>query len=111
MLISPTEKIYLYTNMETQVHLPEYEPATTIIEVVAALKKQKLNAKYDKATWGDWINFPDKRTVISIDAIKGLTTRATIEEAEDEEDVLASCIAAFRSLGWQGEDEDGSYPL
>jgi hypothetical protein len=97
--------------METQVHLPEYEPPTTIIEVVAALKKQKLHAKHDQAAWGDWINFPDKRTVISIESANGLTTRASIEEAEDEEDVLASCIAAFRSLGWHGEDEDGPYPL
>jgi len=77
--------------METQVHLPDTEPPATIREVVAALKKQKLKAKHDKATWGDWINF--------------------VEGAEGEDDVLIACIAAFRKLGWHGEDADGTYPL
>jgi len=97
--------------METQVHLPDTEPPATIREVVAALKKQKLPASHDKQTWGDWINFQGKQTVISIESSNGLTTRATIEEAEAEDDVLIACINAFRKLGWHGEDSDGPYPL
>lgn len=97
--------------METRVHLPDSEAPATIREVVAALKKQKLVAKHDKQSWGDWINFEDKQTVIAIESIGGLTTSATIEEAEGEDDVHAACIAAFRKLGWNGEDEDGPYPL
>ena len=42
--------------METRVHLPDSEPPATIREVVAALKKQKLVAKHDKQTWGDWVS-------------------------------------------------------
>jgi hypothetical protein len=97
--------------METQVHIPAEEPPAHVREVVAALKKQKLDASHDKQTWGDWINFAEKKTVISIESANGLTTRATIEEADDEDDVIASCIAAFRKLGWHGEDADGPYPL
>lgn len=97
--------------METRVHLPESEAPATIREVVAALKKQKLEAKHDKQSWGDWINFEGKQTVISIESMRGLTTNATIEEAEGEDEVFAACIAAFRKLGWLGEDEDGPYPL
>lgn len=97
--------------METRVHLPDSEPPATIREVVGALKKQKLVAKHDKQSWGDWINFENKQTVISIESMRGLTTSATIEEAEGEDDTFASIIAAFRKLGWHGEDEDGSYAL
>ena len=97
--------------METQVHIPESEPPATIHEVVNALKKQKLPATHDKKTWGDWINFEGKQTVISIESANGLTTRATIEEAEGENDTLVACINAFRKLGWHGQDADGPYPL
>jgi len=97
--------------MNTQVHLPESEPPATIREVVNALKKQKLLAKHDKQSWGDWINFENKQTVISIESHNGLTTRATIEEAEGEDEILIKCVNAFRTLGWNGEDEDGPYPL
>ncbi|MFT5881783.1 MAG: hypothetical protein ACI9FG_000270 [Crocinitomicaceae bacterium] len=97
--------------METRVHLPDSEPPATIREVVAVLKKQKLVAKHDKQSWGDWINFEGKQTVISIESIRGLTTSATIEQAEGEDDTFTSIIAAFRKLGWSGEDEDGPYAL
>lgn len=97
--------------METRVHLPESEPPATIREVVAAMKKQKLSAKHDKQSWGDWINFEGKETVISIESMNGLTTSATIEEAEGESALFVAIIAAFRKLGWNGEDEDGPYPL
>jgi len=97
--------------METQVHIPAEQNAITIREVVNALKKQKLEAKHDKASWGDWINFKGCNTVISIESANGLTTRATIEQAEGEDQVLIDCISAFRKLGWHGQDEDGPYPL
>ena len=97
--------------METQVHLPDDQMPIVIGDVVKALKKQKLDAHHDKASWGDWINFNGKKTVIAIESANGLTTRATIEEAEGEDDVLADCITAFRKLGWHGEDADGPYPL
>ncbi|MFC4994124.1 hypothetical protein [Rubritalea tangerina] len=97
--------------METRVHLPDSEPPATIREVVSALKKQKLPASHDKQSWGDWINFEGKQTVISIESINGLTTSATIEEAEGEDTTFTQIIAAFRKLGWHGEDEDGPYPL
>ena len=97
--------------METQVSLPDGELPATIREVVAALKKQKLKATHDKQSWGDWINFEGLETVIAIESNNGLTTRATIESTEDEYMTLQSCLSAFRKLGWQGEDEDGPYPL
>ena len=97
--------------METRVHLPDSEPPSTIREVVAALKKQKLIANHDKQSWGDWINFDGLQTVISIESMSGLTTSATIEQAEGEDDSFVAIIAAFRRLSWCGEDEDGQYPL
>lgn len=97
--------------METQVHIPSSEPPMTIREVVNALKKHYPSASHDKQSWGDWINIQGKNTVISIESANGLTTRATIEGAEGEDDVLASCITTFRKLGWHGEDADGTYPL
>jgi len=95
--------------METQVHLPAEESPITINEVVLALKKQKLEAKHDKANWGDWINFKGLKTVIAIESANGLTTRATIEEAEGEDDTLIACISAFRKLGWHGEEAAGFF--
>ncbi len=97
--------------MEIQVHIPEGSTPITISEVLAALKKQKLDARHDKAGWGDWINFKDKKTVISIESFNGLTTQATIEPASGEDELLVACISAFRKLGWYGEDADGPYPL
>ena len=48
--------------METRVMVPEGEPPATIREVVLALKAQKLAARHDKQTWGDWIVFEGKQT-------------------------------------------------
>ena len=50
--------------------------------------------------------------MISIESMRGLTTTATIEHAENEPDGLALGLqAAFHKLGWVGVDEDGPYPL
>lgn len=97
--------------METRVRLPEGEPPATIREVVLALQEQKLAAKHDKQNWGDWIVFEGKETVVSIESNRGLASSATIEEAEGEEDLTGKAIVAFRKLGWEGEDEEGPYPL
>jgi len=97
--------------METRVHLPATEPPATIKEVVAALKSAKLKPSHQKKDWGDWIVFEGLQTVISIESMRSLTTNATIEEAEGEDDALIKVIAAFRKLGWYGEDEDGPYQL
>ncbi len=97
--------------METQVSLHHNEPPITIREVVTALEKQHLDATHENAIWGDWINFSGKQTVISIESQNGLTTKATIEQVEGEDEVYAACIDAFRKLGWQGQDADGPYKL
>lgn len=92
--------------------LPDSEPPCTISEVVAALGKAKLKARHEAKNWGDWIHLEDHRTVISIESMRGLTSSATIEHAEGEEDTPADAILeAFAALGWQGVDDDGPYPL
>jgi hypothetical protein len=98
--------------METRVHLPETEKPSSIKHVISALSDQGLEPKHDKKDWGDWINLPPYKTVISIESINGMTSSATIEYAEGEDDVLEiPIISAFRDLGWYGTDEDGEYLL
>ena len=97
--------------METRVFVPESQPPATIQEVVMALNEQKLTARHDKQNWGDWIVFDRRETVVSIESNRGLAGSATIEEAEGEEELFGKIIAAFRKLGWEGEDEDGRYQL
>lgn len=97
--------------METRVMVPEGEPPATIREVVLALKEEKLEARHDKQNWGDWIVFEERETVIAIASNRGLTNSATIEGGEGEDELAGKIIGAFRRLGWEGEDEDGRYPL
>ena len=98
--------------MQTVVRLPEDKTPCTIREVVAALKGRKLEARHDKQDWGDWIHLGGCETVISIESMRGLTSTATVEHAEDEPPGVALAIqAAFHRLGWVGVDEDGEYPL
>lgn len=99
--------------METVVTLPDSEPPNTISEVLAALRKMKLEPRHDAKSWGDWIHFEGYKTVISIESMRGLTSNATIEHAEDEQDgePASSILKAFAKLGWQGVDEEGNYPL
>jgi hypothetical protein len=98
--------------MQTVVQTPEGEVACTIREVVAALKKQKLEARHEAKDWGDWIHLEGSETVISIESMRGLTSTATIEHAEEEaNDPRLAIFAAFHQLGWIGIDEDGEYPL
>ena len=97
--------------MNTRISLPSSEPPQSITEVITALKTKKLRPKHEKKDWGDWISFADKETVISIESIRGLATSATVESAENEWDFLQKILQIFATLGWQGEDEDGPYPL
>lgn len=110
-LLEPVVVIAKGSGMETRVLLPEGEAPATIKEVVLALQAQKLSVRHDKKNWGDWLVFEAAETVVSIESNRGLTSSATIEEAEGEEDLNLAIVAAFRKLGWEGEDEDGRYPL
>lgn len=98
--------------MQTVLQIPEGGVACTIREVVGALKKQKLEARHEAKDWGDWIHLDGSETVISIESMRGLTSTATIEHAEEEaNDPRLAIFAAFHQLGWVGLDEDGVYPL
>ena len=98
--------------METRVHLPPTETPSSIVEVVSKLKEQGLKATHNKKDWGDWIHFEGQQTVISIESERGLSSRATIEYAEGEDDHLEiPIITAFRELDWYSSDEDGEYRL
>jgi hypothetical protein len=98
--------------VNTVVQVPDEGEPCTIGEVVSALKTQKIEARHQKKDWGDWIVLAGSETVISIESMRGLTSTATIEHAENEADGLALQLqAAFHKLGWIGVDEDGPYPL
>jgi len=98
--------------METRVHLPDTKKPSSIKHVISALNDQGLKPEHDKKDWGDWINLPPNKTVISIESLNGMTSSATIEYAEGEDDHLEiPIITAFRELGWYGTDEDGEYQL
>ena len=98
--------------METVLQLPESEDPCTVKEVVEALRKEKLFPRHESKNWGDWIHFEGYRTVISIESMRGLTSSATIEHAEDDGDDLTPAIfRAFGRLNWIGIGEDGEFPL
>ena len=98
--------------METVLQLPESEAPCTIKEVVEALRKEKLFVRHEAKNWGDWIHIEGEQTVISIESLRGLTSSATIEHAEDESEGLSPAIfRAFHRLRWVGIGEDGEYPL
>jgi hypothetical protein len=112
LLVTASPVDSLPTHMETVVHIPETNKASSIIEVVAALKEYGLKGVHDKKDWGDWINLTGEKTVISIESERGMSRKATIEYAEGEDDHLEiPIISAFRELGWFGTDEDGEYRL
>ncbi len=99
--------------METLVQVPESNEPSTLNEVLDALRKEKLEPRLESKNWGDWIHLEGFRTVISIESNRGLTTSATIEHAEGEEDEGPSqaILRAFGRLGWCGIDDEGEYPL
>jgi hypothetical protein len=88
------------------------EPPSSITEVLVALCDQKLEPKHEKKDWGDWITFSGKHTVISIESMRGLTSSATIEHADEDGDKInMNILAAFGQLGWMGSDEEGEFRL
>ncbi|BDS08343.1 hypothetical protein NT6N_33830 [Oceaniferula spumae] len=98
--------------METRVHLPDMEPPSSISEVMVALRGKKLEPVHEKKSWGDWISFPGRQTVISIESMRGLTSSATVEYSEDDDiEINQRILAAFGKLGWMGSDEDGEFRL
>lgn len=99
--------------METYIHIPDFSPPSSIIEIMDALKKLHLTPRHEAKTWGDWIYLEAYSTVISIECNHGLSSSATIEHGEGEEDgePVDSILKAFGKLGWHGRDEDGDYPL
>ncbi|MFK7850241.1 MAG: hypothetical protein AB8D78_04610 [Akkermansiaceae bacterium] len=99
--------------METVLQLPDSSPPNTLEEVAAALEKQHLEPRIESKTWGDWIYLNNYRTVISIESMRGLSSSATIEHDEDEnqDEPAKSILRAFASLGWVGIDEEGEFAL
>ena len=98
--------------MNHELVLPDTETPSSISEVVSALRSKGLDPAHDKKSWGDWINLRGHETVISIESQRGLARSATVEHDDgDADDLLPAIFDAFRSLGWMGVDEDGTYPL
>ena len=98
--------------METRIHVPEMETPSSIPEVMIALRGKKLDPKHEKKDWGDWITFPGKQTVISIESMRGLANSATVEHAEEDGDEInLQILAAFGKIGWMGSDEEGEFRL
>ena len=99
--------------METLLRIPTSAEPSTLKEVLASLKKEHFEPRLESKAWGDWIYLDGYKSVISIEANRGLSSTATVEHAEGEEDgEFILCInRAFARLGWIGVDDDGEYPL
>lgn len=99
--------------METLLRLPDASEPSTLTEVLDSLKKEHLEPRLESKAWGDWIYLNGYNSVISIESNRGLSSAATIEHAEGEENSeLVQCIhRAFGHLGWHGVDDDGEFAL
>ncbi|MEY4245909.1 MAG: hypothetical protein RLZZ245_3494 [Verrucomicrobiota bacterium] len=99
--------------METLIQLPESDTPSTIAEILASLRKEHLEPRHEAKAWGDWIYLQSYTTVISIECNRGLSSSASIEhgEGEEEGEPAASIFRAFARLGWHGMDDDGEYSL
>ena len=99
--------------METLLQLSDTSAPSTLTEVLDSLKKEHLDPRLESKAWGDWIYLDGYNSVISIESKRGMSSSATIEHAEGEEDgELVQCIhRAFGRLGWHGVDEDGEFEL
>lgn len=99
--------------METILQLPSSSAPSTLDEVLNSLKKEHLEPRLESKAWGDWIYLDGYNSVISIESNRGLSSSATIEHAEGEEDgEFVQCIRrAFARLGWHGVDDDGEFAL
>ena len=99
--------------METLIQISESQAPTAVAEILASLRKEHFAPRHEAKAWGDWIYLNGYTTVISIECNRGLSSSATIEHGEDEEDgePLASILRSFGRLGWHGSDDDGQFPL
>lgn len=99
--------------METLLQLSEEEAPSTITEVLSALRKQDLEPRHEKKSWGDWIHLEGYTTVISIESNRGLSRSATIEhgEGEEQDEPIPAIFRAFGHIGWRGIDSDGEFEL
>jgi len=99
--------------METLIKLPDSAAPSTISEVLASLRKEHFDPRNEAKAWGDWIYLGTYTTVISIESNRGLSSSATIEhgEGEEEGEPMKSILRAFARLGWHGVDDDGEFPL
>jgi len=99
--------------METVLKLSDSSVPSTLEEVLASLKKEFLEPRLESKAWGDWIYLGGYESVIAIESNNGLSSSATIEHAEGEEDgEIVKCIyRAFGRLGWHGIDEEGVFQL
>lgn len=100
-------------DMEIVIRADESADPTTLQEVLQVLKKMYLTPRLDSRSWGEWIHLEGFRTVISIESRNGLTSSATIEvgDGEEEGEPLKSITAAFAKLGWHGINSDGIFEL
>jgi hypothetical protein len=98
--------------METIIQLPEQKTPSTVSEILASLRKEHFEPRHEAKAWGDWI-YLDSYTTISIECNRGLSSSATIEhgEGEEEGEPIPSILRAFGRLGWHGIDDDGEFPL
>jgi hypothetical protein len=99
--------------METLLKLPDNAAPSTISEILASLRKEHFEPRHEAKAWGDWIYLSTYTTVISIECNHGLSSTATIEhgEGEEEGEPIPSLYRAFGRLGWLGVDSDGEFPL
>jgi hypothetical protein len=99
--------------MESLIKLPDDAAPSTIADVLASLRKEHFEPRHEAKAWGDWIYLASYTTVISIESNRGLSSSATIEhgEGEEEGEPLTSIHRAFGRLGWNGVDSDGEFPL
>lgn len=99
--------------MDTLLRLPASSAPSTLTEVLDSLRKEHFDPRLESKAWGDWIYLDGYNSVISIESNRGLSSSATIEHAEGEEDgEFVQCIfRAFGRLGWHGVDDDGEFPL
>lgn len=100
-------------SMETIVKVPDSTAPSTLVEILSALRKEHLDPRHESKSWGDWIYLECYNTVISIEVNHGLSSSATIEHGDGEEDgePVASILRAFGKLGWNGLDDDGEFAL
>ena len=99
--------------MEPLIKLPETATPSTITEILDSLRKEHFEPRHEAKAWGDWIYLNTYTTVISIECNRGLSSSATIEhgEGEEEGEPVPSLYRAFGRLGWHGIDDDGEFPL